>query len=634
MKRRMVFGVALAAMLWQAAGVQAELPPLIPREVLFGNPDKVSPKISPDGQRLAYIAPDQDVLNVWVRTVGKNDDRAVTQDRGRGIRWFFWAQNNDQILYGQDKGGDENWRLYSVNPKTNKTRDLTPFDDVQARIIAVDPKFPNEILVALNNRDPQLHDVHRLDLRTGNLTLAAKNTEGFIGWDADHNFEIRAGVKTMPDGSNVLMVRDTADSAWRTLTNWGIEDAMTSGTVSFTPDNKGLFILSSTGSDTEQLREIDLATGKEKLLHADKTADVAGVFAHPTRHNIQAVSYNKDRRSWEVLDQSVKADFEAIERLHDGDFGFINRDNADKTWLVYFVNDDGPVHYYAYDRDTKKGTFLFTNRKEMEGLTLSNMKPISFKARDGLVLHGYLTAPNGIAPKNLPTVLLVHGGPWYRDSWGYNPMVQWLTNRGYAVLQVNFRGSTGYGKEFVNAADKEWGGKMHDDLIDGVNWIVKRGVADPKRIAIFGGSYGGYATLVGLTFTPEVFCCGVDIVGPSNLITFMNTIPPYWKPWEPVWWTRVGDPVKDAEFLKSRSPLFKVDQITKPLLIGQGANDPRVKKSESQQIVAALKANGKVVEYVEYPDEGHGFARPENRLDFFAKAEKFLADHAGGRYEE
>jgi dipeptidyl aminopeptidase/acylaminoacyl peptidase len=261
------------------------------------------------------------------------------------------------------------------------------------------------------------------------------------------------------------------------------------------------------------------------------------------------------------------------------------------------------------------------------------MKPISFQARDGLTVHGYLTTPPGIPAKNLPMVLNVHGGPWWRDSWGYRPDVQWLANRGYAVLQVNFRGSTGYGKKFVNAADREWGGKMHNDLVDGVKWVIKQGIADPKRIAIFGGSYGGYATLVGLTFTPDLFCCGVDIVGPSNLITFMNTIPPYWKTWEATWWARVGHPVKDAEFLKSRSPLFKVDQITKPLLIAQGANDPRVKKTESLQMVESLKKAGKLVKYVEYPDEGHGFARPENRLDFFAKAEKFLADHVGGRYE-
>jgi dipeptidyl aminopeptidase/acylaminoacyl peptidase len=634
MKRKLFICVAVSALLFQGVGAFAELPPLIPRKVLFGNPDKARPRISPDGRRLAYLAPDEDVLNVWVRTVGKHDDRAVTKDRKRGIRAYFWAQNNERIVYIQDKEGDENWHIYSVDLKTDRTLDLTPFEGVQARIIAVEPAFPNEILIAINNRDPELHDVHRLELTTGDLTLVARNDERFVQWVADHSFRIRAATKTTPDGGSTLWVRDTPDSAWRTLATWGIEDSLTSYPVAFTPDGKSLYLKNSAGSNTSELREMELATGKEKTLASDRLSDVAGVFMHPIKHTVQAVSFNKERVHWEVLDDSVREDFAAIKRIHRGDFGIINRDHADRTWLVYFNIDNGPVRYYAYDRETRKNTFLFTNRKELEKLTLAKINPISFTAGDGLTIHGYLTTPPGIAARNLPMVLNVHGGPWWRDSWGYRPDVQWLANRGYAVLQVNFRGSTGYGKDFVNAADREWGGKMHQDLIDGVNWAIKKGIADPKRIAIFGGSYGGYATLVGLTFTPDVFCCGVDIVGPSNLITFMKTIPPYWKPWEAIWWTRVGHPEKEIDFLKSRSPLFKVDQITKPLLIAQGANDPRVKKSESLQIVDALKKAGKTVEYVEYPDEGHGFARPENRLDFFAKAEKFLAKHVGGRYEE
>jgi dipeptidyl aminopeptidase/acylaminoacyl peptidase len=376
---------------------------------------------------------------------------------------------------------------------------------------------------------------------------------------------------------------------------------------------------------------MELATGKEKTLASDDAADVADALIHPTKHTVQAVAFTKERTNWKVLDPSIAEDFAAIGKIRNGDFHLINRDHADQTWLLSFETDDGPVYYYAYNRSTKKGEVLFTNRKALEGLTLAKMKPIRFKARDGLTVHGYLAAPPGVEARNLPMVLNVHGGPWSRDTWGYDGEVQWLANRGYAVLQVNFRGSTGYGKKFLNAADREWGGKMHDDLVDGVQWAVKEGVADPQRVAIFGGSYGGYATLVGLTFTPDLFACGVDIVGPSNLITFQENIPPYWKPLEPILWGRVGNPTKDAEFLKSRSPLFKVDQINKPLLIAQGANDPRVKKSESLQMVEALKKAGKVVEYVEYADEGHGFARPENRLDFYGKAEKFLAQHLGGR---
>ena len=634
MKRKLLLSVVACALLAQAVPVLAELPPLIPREVLFGNPDKASPQISPDGNRLAYLAPDHGVMNVWIRTVGDTDDKVVTKDRKRGIRMYFWAHNNRHLLYIQDQNGDENWHVYAVDLDTMKMRDLTPLKNIQARIMAVEPEFPNEILVSINDRDPMLHDVYRLNLTTGDMNLTVTNTEGFMGYLADHDYQIRGALKTDQAGGTIMMVRDEPQSAWRTMTTWGVEDSLTSGPVAYTPNNNGMYVMSSVGANTSQLREVDLGTGTEKVLASDSTYDVAGMMIHPLKHHVQAVAFNKERKNWKVLDRSIKADFAAIKGIHDGDFSIIDRDHADTTWLISFTLDNGPVYYYAYDRTTKKAELLFSNRKELENLTLANMKPINFKARDGLTINGYLTTPPGIEAKNLPMVLNVHGGPWYRDSWGYDPVAQWLANRGYAVLQVNFRGSTGYGKQFVNAADRQWGGTMHDDLIDGVNWAVNRGVADPDRVAIMGGSYGGYATLVGMTFTPDVFRCGVDIVGPSNLITFMTNIPPYWKTWESIWWTRVGHPVKDAEFLTSRSPLFKIGQIKNPLLIGQGANDPRVKAGESRQMVEAIKKAGKIVEYVEYPDEGHGFARPENRLDFFAKAEKFLATHVGGRYEQ
>lgn len=627
-----VTGVCMAG--WMPPVAAGQLPPLIPRDVLFGNPDKAGPQISPDGRRLAYLAPDEGVLNVWVRTIGQKDDRAVTKDRKRGIRAYFWAENNEHILYVQDKDGDENWHVYAVDATGGAARDLTPHEGVQARILAVERKYPDEILVGLNQRNPQLHDVYRINVRSGEAKLEAQNDRGYAGWVADAEMRVRGGQRILPTAGTALDVRDSAESAWRTVAEWGMEDAMTSGPIGFSHDGTAMYLISSKDSNTAQLRQLDLATGKETVLASDESADVSGVEKHPDRHHVQAVAFQRQRQEWKVLDAEIEEDFAALAKLHPGDFGIINRDHADRTWLVYFTVDDGPVYYYSYDRRTKKGELLFSNRKALEGLKLAKMEPVEFRSSDGMLIHGYLTLPVGVAPKNLPTVINIHGGPWARDRWGYNGEAQWLANRGYACLQVNFRGSTGYGKKFLNASNREWGAKMHDDILAGVKYLVERGVADPKRIATYGGSYGGYASLVGMTFTPDVFACGVSIVGPSNLITFMNTIPPYWKPAEPILFERVGHPEKDAEFLKSRSPLFKVDQIKNPLLIAQGANDPRVKREESLQIVEAMKKAGKEVEYVEYPDEGHGFARPENRLDFYGRAERFLAKHLGGRYEE
>jgi dipeptidyl aminopeptidase/acylaminoacyl peptidase len=613
--------------------LSAAPPPLIPRELLFGNPERLEPRISPDGRRLAYVAPDEGVLNVWVRTIGKNDDRVVTRDRERGIRIQFWAPDSERLLYIQDKDGDENWHLYGVDLKTLETRDLTPFPGVQARVVAIEPSIPGEILVGINDRNPEVHDVHRLDLKTGKLTLEVRNDQGFAGYLADHALKVRAATRATPEGGVELHVRDTAEAPWRVRASWSREDALTSEPHSFTPDNRGLYVVSSAGTDTSELRELDLAGQGEKVLARDAEVDVDGVVLHPVKHTVQAVRFNKERVAWTVLDPAVGEDFAAIGRAQRGDFDLIGRDLADATWLVRFITDDGPVRYYSYDRRERRADLLFSARPALEKVTLAQMKPVRLEARDGLPLRGYLTLPPGSEGKGLPLVLLVHGGPWHRDSWGYEPEAQWLANRGYAVLQINFRGSTGYGKAFINAGDREWGGKMQDDLTDAVRWAIQEKLADPGRVAIMGGSYGGYATLAGMAFTPDLFACGVDIVGPSNLLTLLNSIPPYWKPIQSLFHARVGHPQKDAEFLKSRSPLTLAERIEKPLLIGQGANDPRVKKAESLQIVEALKKKNKPVEYVEYADEGHGFARPENRLDFYSKAESFLARHLGGRQE-
>lgn len=634
MNHRLVGCVAILTAALQVADGRAELPPLIPRAVLFDNPDKASPRISPDGKHLAYLAPDEGVLNVWVRTLGDKDDRPVTKDRKHGVRTYFWAQNGKQILYVQDRDGDENWHLFSVDLGTNTVRDLTPFEDIKARVIAVNLKFPDEILVGLNKRDPQLYDVHRLDLLSGELKLEAENEHGFVGWLADHDLQVRVGAKLTDVGGFELWVRENQGSAWRIVKTWEPEDTFNSDAISFTPDGGGLYILSSMGANTSELREMDLSTGQEKTLASDRHFDIYRLLVHPVTHVVQAAAFYKERIHWKVLDRSVKKDFAAIDRIRRGDFYILDRDRDDRTWLIAFTVDDGPIYFYAYDRTTREERLLFNSRSALEDLTLAKTAPIGFRTRDDLTIHGYLTTPPNVRAKNLPMVLLVHGGPWSRDRWGYNGIVQWLANRGYAVLQVNFRGSTGYGKAFVNAGNREWGGKIYQDLADGVHWAIKRRIADPERIAIFGSSFGGYATLVGLTATPELFRCGVDISGFCNVSTWIQTVPPTWKPYEPIIWDRVGHPERDAELLREQSPLYKVDRITRPLLIAHGVNDPYVKTEEVRQMVDTLKQAGKPVEYVEYPDEGHELTRPENRLDFYAKAEKFLADHLGGRFEQ
>jgi dipeptidyl aminopeptidase/acylaminoacyl peptidase len=607
---------------------------LIPRKILFGNPEKTNPQISPDGTRMAYLAPVNGVLNVWVGTVGQDDYQPVTKDTDRGVRFYFWAADNQHIMYIQDVGGNENWRLYATDLESKETRDLTPFENVQVQVIDRDKHFPNELLIAMNKENPQVHDVYHLDLTTGELTLVAKNPGNIMQWVIDTQFKVRGAVTALPDGGTELLIRDNEQAGWRKLITWNADDALTSGPVGFTRDGESLYLEDSREANASRLVRLNIATGALDVLAADPHYDVGSVVINPDSYDVQAVAFNKDRVEWVVLDESIRADFDRIRDIHQGDFFITSRDDADTTWIVAFTVDNGPVPFYAYDRKNQSATFLFDNQPELSKYTLAHMEPITFTSRDGLTIHGYLTLPPGAGRENLPMVLDVHGGPWHRDAWGYNPEAQWFANRGYACLQVNFRGSTGYGKDFLNAGNKEWGRNMHNDLVDGVNWAIQQGIADPKRIAIYGGSYGGYAALVGATFTPDLFCCAVDIVGPSNLITLIKTIPPYWSTFLATFHKRVGNPDTEEEFLKSRSPLFRVDQIKIPMLIAQGANDPRVKQAESEQIVEAMKSKGISYEYMLFPDEGHGFAKPENRLKFYAAAEKFLARYLGGRYEE
>ena len=571
--------------------------------------------------------------------MGETQDQMLTADPKRGIRSYFWTYEPDKLIYAQDADGDENYHLYLVDVRSKKTQDITPFPKARAQVIAVEPKIPFQILAGINKTDPRKHDVYRIDLRDGKTTLDTENPGNIIGWTTDADLNVRAALAATPDGGHEIWLRAAPQEAWKTILVIGPDDQ--GGPVDFSEDGQTLYYVSSVGANAERLMARETATGKESVIAEDPEYDVAGTFVHPLTRKIQAVSFYEDKLTWKILDKSIEADFSALAGIGRGELHVSRGDLKDRLWLASIVVDNGPVQYYLYDRVLKQETFLFSQRKALEGLPLASMEPITLKARDGLTLHGYLTLPLGYQkPKPpcepvpaLPVVLLVHGGPWARDQWGYFPTVQWLANRGYAVLQVNYRGSTGYGKNFLNGGNREWAGKMHHDLIDAVTWLSMQGIADPRRVAIMGGSYGGYAALVGLTFTPNFFACGVDIVGPSNIISLIQTIPPYWAPMLATFARRLGVLEKDEEFMKSRSPLFFVDKITKPLLIGQGANDPRVKQSESDQVVNAMRKNGKPVEYLIYADEGHGFARPENRMHFYSRVEQFLAKYLGGRAE-
>ena len=624
-----------------------ETAPLIPRKAIFDNPDRTSPQISPDGKQIGWLAPLDGVLNVWVAPAGELDKaKAVTHDTKRGIRSYFWAYTNEHVIYLQDKGGDENWRVYSVSLKSGDEKDLTPFDGVNSQIQEVSHLARDEILVALNNRNPQFHDIHRVNIETAELSLVQENPGVFeggmiVGFVTDDDYKVRFAQRMNPNGS-MSILEPNGEKGWKEFINVPMEDTLTTNPIGFDKSGQTLYATFSKGRNTAALVSMNLKNGEQRVIAEDKRSDAGGVMMHPTERTIEAVSFNFDRKHWKVIDKSIAADLEAIGKVRDGEVEVISRTLDNKQWLIAFVTDSGPVAFYHWDRATKQSRFLFTNRKALEGYRLAAMRPVVIKSRDGLDLVCYLSLPVGSTPagsdrpdRALPMVQLVHGGPWGRDQWGYNGIHQMLANRGYAVLSVNFRGSTGFGKEFINAGNKEWAGKMHDDLIDAVDWAVKSRVADPDRVAIMGGSYGGYATLVGMTMTPDKFACGVDIVGPSNIVTLLKTIPPYWAPMIQMFKDRVGDHTTEEgrEFLNRLSPLSHVDNIKKPLLIGQGANDPRVKQSESDQIVKAMKEKKIPVTYVLFPDEGHGFARPQNNLSFFAVTDVFLARHLGGRSE-
>ena len=613
---------------------------LIPRDLLFGNPDRTMVRISSDGSNMSYLAPVKGVLNVWVAPAGHLEKaRPVTNDTYRGIHNYGWAYTNKDLLYLQDKNGNENYSIYSVNLTSGIVKNLTPFEGVQASIEVMSPKFPREAVISFNKRDPEYSDLYKLNITTGNLTLLMENKE-FMGFDVDDNLTVRLAHKMTPDGGEEIY--KLTKNGWELFQTIGKDDFLTTSTLAFDKNNKDIYFMDSRGRNTAALFVMNLSTGKETLIAEDPKADFSDYMVRPIEKNVQAVAFTYERKQWKVLDPSIAGDLDTLRKVADGDVEVLARTLDDKTWIVAYLMDDGPVRYYSYDKDKKEAKFLLTNMEKLEGLPLAKMIPVVIKSRDNMSLVSYYTLPfgsdksgNGKPEKPVPMVLYVHGGPWSRDDWGFDPVHQWLANRGYVVLSVNYRESTGLGKNFTNAGNLEWGRKMQDDLVDAVNWSIKQGISDPEKIAIMGGSYGGYATLAGLTSTPKLFSCGVDICGPSNLTSLLKSVPAYWLPQMELWTSRVGDyrTKEGRELLKERSPINYADKIQRPLLIGQGANDPRVKQNESDQIVNVMHAKNLSVTYVIYSDEGHGFARPENRISFYAVAEAFLSKNLGGRYE-
>ncbi len=614
---------------------------LIPRALLFGNPERVAVRLSPDGKQLSWMAPKNGVMNIWVAPIDKLDQaKAVTDEKTRPIPGYNWAYTSKHILYTQDVGGDENYHVFKVDLTDGKTTELTPNKGARASISDLDPKQPNKVWITINDRDAKVFDLQVYDLATGARTLVMQNDDGYLGFTLDNAYQVRLAQKKNADGSTAIMIRD--GKAWKPFDTIPFEDSDTTSIVGFTPDNKSLYATESRGRDTAAFVEMNLATRKQKLLAEHPKADVGDSIVHPTKHVVQAVAFDPGRTSWKILDKSIEKDLTALGKLDDGaDVHVTSRSLDDKKWIVA-TGSDRKSSYYLWDRAAQKATFLFSPSPKLYEQPLAKMSTVTIPARDGLELVSYLTLPNAADPDGdgkantpVPMVLFVHGGPWARDDWGFNPVHQQLANRGYAVLSVNYRGSTGFGKKFLNASNLQWGKAMHDDLVDAVDWAVKQGVAPKNKVCIAGGSYGGYATLWGLTGTPDVFACGVDIVGPSNLLTLLASIPPYWAPFIAVFHTRMGNPNTDEgkALLIQASPLTHVSKITKPLLIGQGANDPRVKQAESEQIVAAMKKHNLPVTYVVFPDEGHGFHRPENNIAFFAVMESFLSAHLGGVYQ-
>ncbi|MEZ5195830.1 MAG: S9 family peptidase [Bacteroidales bacterium] len=603
----------------------------IPLEDFFKNPEKSGYQISPNGAYYSYMAPYENRMNIFVQERGKEEVIQLTSETDRDIAGYFWP-NNEQILYVKDDGGNENYKLYGVNIDGSNPICFTDFEDVRTQIIDDLQDIPNEVIIGLNKRNPQVFDPYRLNLTTGEMEMLAENPGNIQGWMFDHDGKLRVAFAIVDGVNTSILYRETEQDEWKDVLTTSFKDNMSPSFFTF--DNKNVIGTSNLGRDKSAVVEFDIANGKEvKVLYENPDYDVEGVFYSHKRKVITSASYTSHKRERHFFDDETKKLLDRLNKdLGQYEIG-IGAYNKDETvYVIRTYSDRSLGAYYLYDKNTDILEKIVDVSPWIDENEMAAVTPIQYTSRDGLNIHGYLTLPKGYTmetAKNLPVVVNPHGGPWARDGWGFNPEIQFLANRGYAVFQMNFRGSTGYGKAFWEASFKKWGREMQDDITDGTNWLIEKGIADPERIAIYGGSYGGYATLMGLVKEPNLYAAGVDYVGVSNMFTFMQTIPPYWKPMLDMFYEMVGDPKADSIALREVSPVFHVDKIVAPLFIAQGRNDPRVNVDESDQMVEAMKARGIDVEYLVKDNEGHGFHNEENRFEFYRAMESFLNKHMG-----
>jgi dipeptidyl aminopeptidase/acylaminoacyl peptidase len=623
MKNLLLFSFMLAILFSCEQPVQKA--PQIPLEDFFRNPEKTAFQLSPNGEYFSYLAPWESRLNVFVQKIGADSAVRITSETARDIAGYLWKGDN-RILFLKDTGGDENFHLYGVNVDGTDMKGLTVFDKVRTDPIDDLKETENEVIVGLNKRDPTVFDPYRLNVITGEMTMLAENPGNIMGWMTDHEGKLRLAIAS--DGVNqTILYRETEEGSFSPVLTTSFKETV--NPALFTFDNKMVYALSNLGRDKSALVLFDVANGKEQeILFETQEADLEGVDYSRKDKKLLSVTWVTDKDKEHFFDPEFEAMKKELEQKLPGYQVYMGSHNkAEDKFMIRTMSDKSRGAYYFYDKNTKSLTKLADLSPWLNEKDLSDMKPVSYTSRDGLTIHGYLTLPKGAKPKSLPVVINPHGGPWARDYWGFNPEVQFMANNGYAVLQMNFRGSTGYGRKFWEASFKQWGRTMQDDISDGVKWLIDQGIADPKRVAIYGGSYGGYATLAGLTLTPDLYAAGVDYVGVANMFTFMKTVPPYWKPLLDMFYEMVGNPVTDSLMLAEVSPVLHADKIKAPLFVAQGANDPRVNKDESDQMVAALKARGIDVEYMVKDNEGHGFHNEENRFDFYRGMITFLDKH-------